>query len=193
VWVSKSPSAEHARARSPQPAPYFLKVYKRAFAHIGLEPGARVQRLPSQVTGSRPRGTTPLTEREPFGLARLRRVGSRRGPRNGRADQEGRKGLGSSRLPYRDAGPAAFPPASPVYERVNPGQSTTTQESSQCTDLPPVPAARQLGLAVDSDRPQAEAAKARSGPSEFCLLTGLSLSGVRPSRVGLPRAHPGAS
>ena len=87
-------------------------MYKRAFAHIGLEPGARVQRLPSQVTGSRPRGTTPLTEREPFGLARLRRVGSRRGPRNGRADQEGRKGLGSSRLPYRDAGPAAFPPAS---------------------------------------------------------------------------------
>ena len=51
-----------------------------------------------------------------------------------------------------------------MYERVNPGHSTTTQESSQCTDLPPVPAARQLGLAADSDRPQAEAAKARSGP-----------------------------
>jgi len=30
--------------------------------------------------------------------------------------------------------------------------------------LPPVPAARQLGLAADSDRPQAEAAKVRSGP-----------------------------
>ena len=36
--------------------------------------------------------------------------------------------------------------------------------SLRCTDLPPVPAARQLGLAADSDRPQAEAAKARSGP-----------------------------
>ncbi len=36
--------------------------------------------------------------------------------------------------------------------------------SLRCTDLPPVPAARQLGLTADSDRPQAEAAKARSGP-----------------------------
>ena len=36
--------------------------------------------------------------------------------------------------------------------------------SLRCTDLPPVPAARQLRLAADSDRPQAEAAKARSGP-----------------------------
>jgi len=36
--------------------------------------------------------------------------------------------------------------------------------SLRCTDLPPFPAARQLGLAADSDRPQAEVAKARSGP-----------------------------
>jgi hypothetical protein len=36
--------------------------------------------------------------------------------------------------------------------------------SLRCTDLPPVPAARQLGLAADSDRPRAEAAKARCGP-----------------------------
>jgi hypothetical protein len=43
--------------------------------------------------------------------------------------------------------------------------------SLRCTDLPSVPAARQLGLAADSDRPQAEAAKARSGAERvFALL-----------------------
>jgi hypothetical protein len=43
--------------------------------------------------------------------------------------------------------------------------------SLRCTDLPPVPAARQLGLAADSDRPQAEAPKASNGPERvFALL-----------------------
>ena len=45
-----------------------------------------------------------------------------------------------------------------------PGPRRVPRISLRCTDLPPVPAARQLGLAADSDRPQAEAAKARSGP-----------------------------
>jgi len=42
-----------------------------------------------------------------------------------------------------------------------PGPRRVPRISLRCTDLPPVPAARQLGLAADSDRPQAEAAKVR--------------------------------
>jgi hypothetical protein len=49
-------------------------------------------------------------------------------------------------------------------DRAEPGHRRLPRISLRCTDLPPVPAARQLGLAADSDRPQAEAAKARSGP-----------------------------
>jgi hypothetical protein len=49
-------------------------------------------------------------------------------------------------------------------DRGEPGDRRLPRISLRCTDLPPVPAARQLGLAADSDRPQAEAAKARSGP-----------------------------
>ena len=48
----------------------------------------------------------------------------------------------------------ARPPAEP-------GHRSVPRISLRCTDLPPVPAARQLGLAADSDRPQAEAAKVR--------------------------------
>jgi hypothetical protein len=43
--------------------------------------------------------------------------------------------------------------------------------SLRCTALPPVPAARQVGPAADSDRPQAEAAKARSEPDRVLPLT----------------------
>ena len=79
-----------------------------------------------------------------------------------------------------------------MYERVNPGHSTTTQESSQCTDLPPVPAARQLGLAADSDRPQAEAAKARSGP-ERVLPTYSPCSDPRDRETNSSRFRPVSS
>jgi len=51
--------------------------------------------------------------------------------------------------------------------------------SLRCTNLPPVPAARQLGLAADSDRPQAEAAKARSGPERVLPSYSLAASDGR--------------
>jgi len=49
-------------------------------------------------------------------------------------------------------------------DRALPNHGGLPRISLRCTDLPPVPAARQLGLAADSDRPQAGTAKARSGP-----------------------------
>ena len=48
--------------------------------------------------------------------------------------------------------------------RLEPEASGVPRISFRCTDLLPVPAARQLGLGADSDRPQAEPAKALSGP-----------------------------
>ena len=61
-------------------------------------------------------------------------------------------------------------------EDAGPALTRLPRISLRCTDLLPIPAARQLGLAADSDRPQAEAAKARSGSDEFALLQSLQRS-----------------
>src|ERR1035437_5118824 len=60
-----------------------------------------------------------------------------------------------------------------------PGHRRLPRISLRCTDLPPVPVARHLGLAADSDRPQAEAAKSpqRAGASFALLQPGMSRAG----------------
>jgi hypothetical protein len=63
--------------------------------------------------------------------------------------------------------------------------------SLRCTDLPPVPTARQLGLAADSDRPQVEAAKARSGPERVWPSYSPARVVQRPHQLRVPdRSRP---
>ena len=56
-------------------------------------------------------------------------------------------------------------------DRAEPGHCRMPRIFLRCTDLPPVPAARQLGLAADSDRPRLRRQKPAAGRSEFCPLT----------------------